>query len=100
MLTVKVHLLAFGKENEVRYVKVDDPVTHELSLLDQVYHFGQNANQSQLCLDVSAGDVIELEGDRYFLITGASFKQLTRVELVQYRALPRRDRAFATIMED
>jgi hypothetical protein len=98
-MKVKVHLLAFGQPNEVRYVEVEAPASEEQALLDQVFHFGQNDFQPQRHPSVSMGDVVELENSKFYVIQAVGFKELSRVEFVQYRALERRERVFSNFVE-
>jgi hypothetical protein len=98
-MKIKVHMLAFGAPNEFRYVDVAEPSENTNELLEQVFHFGQNDFQPQQHPSVSVGDVVELEGPKYYLCRGVGFKELSLVELIHYRALERSERVISTIME-
>lgn len=96
-MQVKVHLLAFGNEGEIRLVDVPDRSTELIlddDLLDLAFHYGQNDFQPLPHPSVSMGDVIELGDGKLFRVQAMGFKQLSPAEFALLKALPRRDRAF------
>ena len=88
----KVHMLAFGSPNEFRVVEVAEPSQNTKELLEQIFHFGQNDFQPQNHPSVSVGDVVELDGSAYHLVCGTGFRELSRVEFIQYRSLEQAER--------
>ena len=87
-MIVEVEMLAFGQPGEVRKVNIPDDVAavEENTILDTVFHYGQNDFQPQNHPSVSAGDVVRLNGENY-LIAGVGFRKLTDEQLDNYRSL-------------
>lgn len=102
-MEIKVHLLAFGRPNEVRMVQLPPgclQVGDVQEMLDLVFHYGQNDFQPQNHLSVSAGDVIELPmGLGYYFIAPMGFKEITLEDFVKYRMTEQRDRFFSTLRD-
>jgi hypothetical protein len=96
-MKIKVHLLAFGREGEIREVDVpDDEVgTSENPeyLLECVFYCGQNDFQPQPHPSVSQGDVIELPSGVLYVVDSVGFSRLSPEQFEVYRNLPRRDRS-------
>ena len=90
-----VRMLAYGAPGETRTVDVPDaevpPGTPDEDILERVFYYGQNDFQPKPHPSVSMGDVIEL-GDDFWMIRAIGFRRMTKMELVQYVATPRRDR--------
>jgi hypothetical protein len=97
-MLVKVHMLAFGEENEVRFVEIGPAEYNISSLLEQVFHWGQNDFQPQQHPSVSVGDVAEVDG-KFYLCKAMGWKELDKLDLIAYRAIPRRDRAFHALLD-
>jgi hypothetical protein len=99
-MKIKVHMLAFGQPDELRWVDVESPSANVERLLEQVFEMGQNDFQPQEHPSVSVGDVIDLHPvNRQYLVRAAGFKELTLPELTQYRATPRLDRMLSALLE-
>jgi len=93
----RVHMLAFGSDNEVREVDVPDAVVLRErdsleSLLGLVYYYGQNDTQPQDHCSVSIGDVIEMPDGKYYRVDSTGFSRLAPDVLQTYKNTPRRDR--------
>ena len=94
MTSIKVYLLAFGKQGQIRIVQIPHIIENNLlQTLEQVFHYGQNDFQQQPCPSVSVGDVIELNND-LFLVCPTGFYKMTTVEFAKYLEIPRLDRSF------
>lgn len=100
-----VQMLAFqptkdGDPIVKRPVEVPDGDLKDADLLTKlglVYQYGQNDFQPiKDIVSVSAGDVIDLDGDNY-LVCGVGFRKLTKEEYDRFVALPRRDRGFDSL---
>lgn len=100
-MKIKVHMLSFLSDNQVREVEVPPVVyvgTEEEkteALLDSVFYYGQNNVQpvEGIC-SVSMGDVIELDDGRLFVVKGLGFGEINKEQFDAYKALDRRDRNF------
>lgn len=99
----KVLMLAFmdGEVREVEIHKPDPNYAAPETILEEIYHFGQNdfQNVPGRC-SVSVGDVIILpieQVDTYWMVRPLGFGQITEQELEEYKKVPRRDRAFLPI---
>jgi hypothetical protein len=98
---VTVHLLAFGQPGEQRIVSL--PLVGRswdvLTLLNAVFHFGQNDVQPQPRPSVSVGDVIEHEGHHY-LVCGIGFHRFPDpAAWMAYRALDRAQRIRTALLQ-
>lgn len=91
-MIVEVEMLAFGEPGEVRKVEIPENLDN-VTVLDSVFHYGQNDFQPQNHPSVSAGDVIRYKGENY-LVASVGFKKLTDEQLNEYRSLDRKDRFF------
>ncbi len=86
---VAVHLLGFGQPGDQRIVTVPrvSGGCNLLTLLNAVFHFGQNDNQPQPHPSVSVGDVIEHDRHHY-LVCGTGFHRFAdRAAWMAYRDL-------------
>jgi len=89
-MIVNVHMLAF-MNGEIRPVELPGKIVAFKSVLDEAFHYGQNdfcedAELRQKCCSVSAGDVIELNGE-YWFIRIVGFKRITQEEFDEYKAM-------------
>ena len=83
----KVHMLAFCKKGTVREVEVPNgalplgvpPHLLAPSILELIFHYGQNDFQPKEICSVSVGDIVQ-DGDQYFEVRMAGFRALTQVE--------------------
>jgi hypothetical protein len=90
-MIVEVEMLAFGEPGEIRKVEIPHDNLDRITVLDSVFHYGQNDFQPQNHPSVSAGDVIRYNGEHY-LVAGMGFRKLTNDQLARYRSLDQRDR--------
>lgn len=67
VMTVQVHMTAFGERDEVRLVQIPMSELVKAGLLELVYRYGQNGEQPQDHPSLSVGDVVELETGEFFL---------------------------------
>lgn len=67
VMTVKVHLTAYGERDEIRRVQIPTEELVKTGLLNLVYHYGQNEAQPQDHPSVSVGDVVELDTRELFI---------------------------------
>lgn len=97
-MIVKVRMLAFGTQGEVREVELPDTVpTDDLTtVLGQVFYYGQNDFQPKRHPSVSVGDVIEWQ-DELYLVCGAGFRHLRKGELEELEGMQRLERQFSTL---
>ena len=94
-MIIKVHLIAFV-DHDVRNVDIGQPVDMSTNgILNQTFYWGQNDFQPQQHVSVSAGDVIELNDGRLFLIKAIGFKELSKEQFDSFTAIPRRERELA-----
>jgi hypothetical protein len=91
-MIVKVHLLAFGKPDEIRQVEIPDN-TPKVEILEAVFQWGQNELQSQQHPSVSAADVIEHDG-KYFRVDAVGFSEMSVAQFANYKGMNRIDRQF------
>jgi hypothetical protein len=94
-MIVKVHMLAFGAEGQIREVTIPEGMKEDD--LETVFHFGQNEVQPQKCPSVSCGDVIELNGE-FHMVARIGFRKITEDELKKYREIPRIDRMLSELL--
>jgi len=90
-MIVNVHMLAF-MNGEIRPVELPGEIVAFKSVLDEVFHYGQNdfcedTELRQKCCSVSAGDVIELNNGEYWFIRMVGFKKMTQKEFDEYKAM-------------
>lgn len=90
-MIVEVEMLAFGEPGEVRKVEIPHDKLDRITVLDFVFHYGQNDFQPQNHPSVSAGDVIRYKGENY-LVAGMGFRKLNDDQLEAYRSLDKHDR--------
>ena len=103
-LTIKVHMVANDHGESIRMVRIPAdthmiPVVPVLpgrnDVLDAVFMYGQNDFQPiEMTCSVSVGDVIELDGD-LFIVMDMGFKEMTREELEEYKAIDQDDRSWS-----
>jgi hypothetical protein len=91
----KVHLLAFT-DGKIRPVNVPDEhlfptAIRPEDMLEDIFHYGQNEIQPLKFPSVSAGDVIEYAGKKYF-IQSTGFRHMTEEEFESYRKAPKEER--------
>lgn len=88
-------------------VPISEVVQHGKSvegLLERIFYYGQNEfsiTDVGKCCSVSMGDVAEItNGDavRYYLCMVMGWKEITLDQLEEYKAIPRRDRAFCDLL--
>jgi hypothetical protein len=66
------------------------------ALLDLAFKYGQNDFQPRPFPSLSVGDVIEVSG-LLFIVRPFGFAKISRRELRDYRALPRRERSWSSL---
>jgi len=89
-------MLAFEeKPNVIRMVTI--PNTDRVSL-DVVFYYGQNdfafGPEKNTTCSVSVGDVIELDDGSLWLVKSFGFRNITREQFEDWKALDRHDRCF------
>lgn len=95
-MIVKVHMMAFGEEGEIRNVEIPDDVALECNtkwdVLDAAFRYGQNEVQRQPHLSVSSGDVAELKDGSLHVCLPIGWDDMTAEEFEAYKRIPRRYR--------
>ena len=90
-MRITVYMTAYGRQGDVRYVDVpdeeifasEDPVTGT-NVLDLVYHYGQNEEQSQPYPSLSAGDVVALPGGQLVMCAAIGWRAISREQFAAY----------------
>lgn len=86
-------MLAF-EDGKIRVVDVPDDEVKGRSdndILERIFYWGQNEFAPQPICSVSVGDVVEYN-DKFFLVQGAGWKELSEVEMDNYKKFDRNDR--------
>lgn len=87
-MEVPVYMTAYGTKNEIRIVEIpDNEITPKSTISDALaltFKYGQNDFQPRQHPSVSVGDVVYLK-NRYFMVLGVGWKELTEVE---FKGLP------------
>jgi hypothetical protein len=94
-MQVKVHMLAFGEPNEIRWVEIPQEYHGAMGdeeVLSAVFHYGQNEFQEQLHPSVSVGDVIELNDGDLFIVKPIGFSLMSKEEFNSYLEVPQPER--------
>jgi hypothetical protein len=105
----KVLMLAFGQPGQVREVRIPDGIVDTNSILENIWHYGQNDFQNVPgCPSVSVGDVAVLPVRNAFVPSGVSktyhickavgWQQITAEQLEEYKKLDRRERILSNYL--
>ena len=79
-MKINVHMSAYGLKSDIRVVDVPDveitPKTTIQEALELAFKYGQNDFQPLKHPSVSVGDVVELKG-KYYMVMSAGYEELT-----------------------
>ena len=100
-VTYDVHMLAFKDRHVIRKVSVPEDARYKdtKALLSAIWTYGQNDFQPQPLCSVSAGDVINLNGE-YWLIKSEGFQKLTSSQFDRYSEMNLEERWFVYFPEN
>ena len=87
VITIKVHMTAFGERDEVRMVQIPCDELEEKNLFELIYRYGQNDEQPQDHPSVSIGDVAELASGELFICGFSTWHAISRDAFEQYQAV-------------
>ena len=104
----KVHMVANDHGESIRMVSIPQPSVRfideleegtklrQARTLEMVFYYGQNDMiPVEGTCSVSMGDVIELDGGKFFVVQSMGFQEMTTEELEEYKTIDENDRTWS-----